>query len=745
MDLILKEINKDKDIPELAQWKRQELLYLKNNPKEGDKLLGIKRALKGRRIKNPASSVIAYLIDITDEKPTSYVRTSSTTLPDIDYDTDARDQIKKYLAQKYGKDKVALLGTFNTLKVKGALKDILRVKRPEITSDEVNKLTKKFDVLNQLEFSSQLDFFNASLEADPTLKGWFLQNKDIHDILILTLGNIRSTGIHAGGVVVSSEPINQIVPTTYNKDYEMDITQYEMGFVEQCGLVKYDFLGLNTLADINRALKHIKKLGVNLKLKDIPLDETKILEQFKLGNTTSVFQFNTDLAVSILTQLKEVSGVRDLALITAIARPGPLNMGMDKIFIARKNGYEPISYLHPSLEPILKETYGIIVFQEQIQKIVQELAGFSGDESLSIMKAMSKKIREKVLKFQEQFIERAKAKGIGEQVAKKIWDLMESFSEYGFNKSHSVAYAILSYYCMWLKENYPPQWIAGVLEGADKEDFKIFYSKWSKMIKKPSIINSSTSYEIVGGRAVMPLSAVNGIAEKAVGAIAELGEIKSFEDFVQRADKRRVNKTTVLSLIFSGCFDDFREGKEHSQYRKDLISQYLEYRAKVLKVPKKDREEEAKLNEEIQRYTQGVMLREELSRLNFSAFDYHIFFAEQMTTKAKRLFGMSAKRPIEASKEKSGKTVVVGGGVEEINFFVVKSGNNRGKEMAKIRISSLGGSIEITVFPNTLEDNDLSGKSIRKLKEFTPIIVKGKLNEWNGSKSVIYEEGWSLI
>jgi hypothetical protein len=360
-DKLKKMIIKERLTPDLEKWYDDELFFFDCNEDACEYYLNVAKQLDGKKISNKNNSLIAYLLGITDDKPSQEINASPATLPDIDYDTNARDQAKNYLVYKFGRDRVTLMGTFGTLKTKGAVKDILRQMRSDMTFKEVNELTKHFDKLKRTDYGPEEEYFNAALKEVPDLGNWFEQNEDIKDAVLKILGAVKSTGVHAGGIVVAGDDVTRIVPCVFErKKDQMWVTQPDMKYVEWAGLIKYDFLGLNTLNDIGKCFRLIeKRTGKVLSMDKIPKNDPTVMRMFRNGETMSVFQFGTFLAHSIITQLKEVRNINDLAIITSIARPGPLEMGMDKTFINRVNGKEPITYFHPSLEPILKDTYGI--------------------------------------------------------------------------------------------------------------------------------------------------------------------------------------------------------------------------------------------------------------------------------------------------------------------------------------------------------------------------------------------------
>lgn len=751
----MKEINKE--------YLAKELEYLEFNPNVAEYVFKTQEQIKtkGEKTGNENNSTVSYCLDITDKLPKDFIKSTPTTLPDFDYDTDGRDEVKEFLVRKYGKNHVTLMGTIGTLKTKGALKDIIRqlrplkdsngvILKPEVSFEEVNELTKKFNLLKPTDFKTEIEFYEASIEADSNLKKWVNDNKDIDEALRMLLGNAKSTGIHAGGIVVSSRNVLEVMPMTWSFDEKMWVTQSEMGYVERSGLIKYDFLGLKTLGDLNRVLKLVnERHGTSYNLSNIPMDEEEILELFVKGATESVFQFNTDLATSILVQLKVVRSILDLAMITSIARPGPLQMGMDKTFISRNTEREDTEFLHHTLKPILKDTYGILCYQEQIIQIAKAVGDFDNDASVSIMKALSKKQLDKVVKYKEKFIKNAQKHGYTPAKADQLWQLMESFASYGFNLSHAAAYACVSYLCMWFKMHYPAEWYSAVLSGADKDDFKVLYPKWKDYIKKPDINLSKDSFVIdAENKVVMPLNAINGVGVKAVENIIKNQPYATFADFHNKIDKRQVNKATTISLIFSGVFDSMKPADcSENKWRKMLILEFLKLKYIVKKPSKAEKEQDDQFIKDVANMNRGAMLMKEISLLNFTAFNYFEYYKDKMTDGARQKFGYEAITPGKVAEYPDSSIVVVGGSIEEITIAPVKNPKSKifGQEMARIKLGNAGETIEVVLFPRQLQDDDKAGGMIRQLQEYTPIVIKGRVSRFGGGLSLTYEAGWILV
>lgn len=818
-DQIISSIDNSRLTDDLLDWAAEEIVYLECNEPECIELLKLKEnkvVISG----NPTNSTLLYALNLTDTKPTDEIKRTPTSPPDFDFDTNMRDKIKKYLVEKYGKDHVVLLGTYQTLKTKGAIKDVCKYLKPDLRFDEVNAITAKF-ILNRNEFDSEVEFFEESLNNDKTLSDWFEANSDVKEAVVALLGTAKSSGIHAGGIVLCDQDVKLFCPLTYDVDEGLFVTQYEMGSVESVGLIKNDFLGLKTLGDIIRCIRIIhERYSLKLRLSQIPLNDEEVLKDFHEGNTLSVFQFNTPLATAGIKSAGKVEGIGKLAMVTSLERRGPLQMGMDKVFFARDRGEEEIEYLHPAMKDTLDETLGVMIYQEQVMAICKILGSFTGDEALTVMKAMGKKKRDVLESFQGRFIDSCNTKKIPPNISKQIWDLMESFAEYGFNKSHAVAYATMSYLCMWFMHYYPLEWKTAVLMDATKEDFKLFYTHWKDSIINPHINDSKESFFInASGKIVMPFNAINGIGDKVVPALVSLQPYSSFSDFYSRIHSkleelkatikqtkaeieemplgdekvkkelqldslkteqtsfsRALSKATVESLILSGSFNCFKpEGMHPAIFIKETLREsiYLKHKyntnIKVADSPlisKKNKvsfettvkdlnalfalpsshfskgaleeiREDREYLDKFERLKISDFLYEELKLLNISSYDYFEYFGEGLYTYSKNNFGLDLKQPEDIFKMSDKQKVVVAGAIESITFVPIKKeGKNKGREMCRILLTHNGHSIECTAFPDTLEKET----KIRTLKELHPLMVCGKVNQWQGKISVTIEK-----
>ncbi len=516
-----------------------------------------------------AGSLVAYSMGITEIDPVRYglfferfLNVERVSLPDIDVDfcMAKRDEVIRYVTEKYGgEDFVAQIITFGQMKAKAVIRDVGR--GLGMSYQEVDKIAKL--VPEKLNIS-----LDEALEFEPKLEE--LREKDEQVSRLLTIaraleGLPRHASTHAAGVVISDRPMVEYLPLTKGQEGET-VTQFDMKDVEKVGLIKFDFLGLKTLTVIDTAIKLIKRHhGKEIDLSAIPLDDEKTYRLLQEGDTTGVFQLESSGMKNLIRQLKPTK-FTDLIALVALYRPGPLESGMVTDFVKRKHGQVEVEYLLPQLEPILKETYGVIVYQEQVMKIAQELAGYSLGEGDLLRRAMGKKIPEVMDAQKERFMKGALEKGIDEKKAEIIFDLMAKFAGYGFNKSHSAAYAMISYQTAWLKAHYRIPFMTSLLsnELGNTDGVVKFLSECrsaSIEVLPPDINKSDEDFTIEDKKIRFGLAAVKNVGSSAIKVIIrereENGPFEDFRDFVCRVDLKKVNKRVMESLIKSGAFDCF--------------------------------------------------------------------------------------------------------------------------------------------------------------------------------------------
>jgi DNA polymerase III subunit alpha len=519
-----------------------------------------------------AGSLVAYALHITDIDPLQYgllferfLNPERITMPDIDMDfcMDRREEVIRYVTEKFGSDHVCQIITFGTLEAKAVIRDVGRVLEfPYAEADRLAKL-----IPNTLGIK-----LDQALAAEPRLKEAARSEPKVQELITLAKsleGLTRHASTHAAGVVISDQPLTEHVPLYHGVKGEI-VTQYAMGDLESIGLVKFDLLGLRTLTVIDLAVKLINKKRTHdeaLHIEALPLNDSKTYELLSNRRTIGVFQLESSGMRDLLVKLKP-ERFEDLIALLALYRPGPIGSGMVDDFIKRKRGRIPIRYEVPQLEEILKETYGVIVYQEQVMKIANVLAGFSMGEADILRRAMGKKKPEEMEKQKALFIKEAKSNRISEKKAEKIFDLMAYFAGYGFNKSHSAAYALISYQTAYLKAHYPTQFMAALLSCVMTNSDKIvqYINECRNLgirILPPDVNESRQDFTVVGEGIRFGLAAIKNVGEGAIESIRQVrekeGPFISLFDFCRRVDLRKVNRRTIEGLIKSGAFDSISE------------------------------------------------------------------------------------------------------------------------------------------------------------------------------------------
>jgi len=515
-----------------------------------------------------AGSMVAYAMQITDIDPLQYgllferfLNPERISMPDIDVDfcTRGRGAVIQYVTEKYGREQVSQIITIGTLATKAAIKDVGRVL--DLAYGDVEKLTKM--VPNQLNIK-----LKDALAQEPGFEEAARKDPRVRELLYVAQkleGMARNSGVHAAGVVISPVPLTDIVPLSKTNKDEV-VTQYDMGGLEKLGLLKMDFLGLTTLTLIDDALKLIKKhRNVDLVIEDIPLDDLKTYEIFSKGYTSGVFQFESPGMRDILRKYQP-ERVEDLCALNALYRPGPIEGGLIPDFIDRKHGRKEVVYDLPELKQVLAETYGVIVYQEQVMQISNILAGYSLGDADLLRRAMGKKKAEEMEKQKATFIAGARKLGHPEKKIVKIFDLMAKFAGYGFNKSHSAAYAYLAYVTAYLKAHFPIDFMAALLTSETGNTIKVvkYINECRDMqikVLPPDVNSSDWNFTPDGDAIRFGLGAVKNLGQAAVEAIIaarrEIGKFKSIFQFCEKVDMGSINKRMIESSIKAGAMDSF--------------------------------------------------------------------------------------------------------------------------------------------------------------------------------------------
>ena len=514
-----------------------------------------------------AGSVVAYSLGITNIDPVRYdllferfLNPDRISLPDVDvdFDEDGRADVLRYVIGKYGQKRVAQIVTFGTMAPKAAIKDVARVQKlPLSESNRISKLIPEKPGMTFAKAFKEVPELLAEKESDnPLIRDTMKYAEKLE-------GSVRQTGVHACGVIIGPDDLENFAPMAIAKDADLNVVQFEGKLVESVGLIKMDFLGLKNLSIIKDALENIEaSRGIKVDIDNIPLDDAMTYELYSRGETTGLFQFESPGMKKHLRNLKP-NRFEDLIAMNALYRPGP--MEYIPSFIARKHGLEKVTYDIPDMEEYLKDTYGITVYQEQVMLLSQKLAGFTGGEADTLRKAMGKKQKAVLDKLKPKFLEGATAKGHDRKICEKIWSDWEAFASYAFNKSHSTCYAYVSYQTGYLKAHYPAEFMAALLSRnlSDIKKISFFMDECKRMgisVLGPDVNQSKLKFSVDDqGNVRFGLAAIKGVGEGAVQNImetrAEGGKFTSIYDFVERVNLQAVNKKTLENLVLGGAFD----------------------------------------------------------------------------------------------------------------------------------------------------------------------------------------------
>lgn len=690
-----------------------------------------------------AGSLVAYALRITNIDPIRYglfferfLNPDRKSMPDIDTDfcPEGRDEVIRYVTEKYGESNVAQIITFGTMQAKAVIRDVGRALNiPYAEVDAIAKL-----VPNVLNISLE-----EALEVEPRLREEGEKSEKINRLLSLSRnleGLVRHSSTHAAGVVISDIPLVERVPLCRSPRNEI-VTQYSMNDLASIGLTKFDFLGLKTLTMIKNVKEMVEQgRGISIDLDQLPLDDGPTYELLQKGDTDGIFQLESAGMRDILTNMKP-DCIEDLIALIALYRPGPMEMVPD--FIARKQGKSKITYIIPQLEPILKETYGIILYQEQVMQIANLIGNYTMAEADNLRKSISKKIAEVMDKERPKFLAGAKANKINADKAEKIWEYMERFAKYGFNKSHSTAYAIISYQTAYLKAHYPLEFMAALLSSEkDNRDKIIKYINSCKErgidVYPPDINESLKDFTVAGESIRFGLEAVKNVGAGAVEAIIQArneagGKFKSLSDFFLKVDLKKVNKRVIESLIKCGAFDTMGYNRRqlalcYEQFME--IAQNNQKKRATDQLGMFDFEQEARdafagaMIPEVEDWDVKEKLAFEKELLGFFITGHPLWQYRHQLTK----FITADSSNIS---EKRDKEVVVLAGLPG----AIREVTTRKKEvMAHLVLEDLSGSINVILFP------EIYRRSFDAVHGQEPIVIKGTISQEEESTKVLATE-----
>lgn len=681
-----------------------------------------------------AGSIISYALRITELDPLTYdllferfLNPDRISMPDIDIDIQdtRRDEVIQYCVEKYGKDRVANIVTFGRMFARNAVRDVARVL--QVPYADADRLAKMIPAPIQGRHIPLI----KSLKDDRDLKQEYETNpvsKEVLDQAVRLEGTIRSHGVHAAGVVIAPDDIVKFAPLEMAQKGVVS-TQFPMGPIEELGLLKMDFLGLSNLTIIKNALRIIKKVyDVDIDIDAIPLDDKETYELLGRGDTTGVFQLESSGMKRYLKDLQPTV-FDDIVAMVALYRPGPMQFIDD--FIARKNGKKTIEYFHPSMEPSLNTTYGVLVYQEQVMQISKEMCGFTGGQADTLRKGIGKKIPEVLAKLKTDFIEGAVKTVKAERgLIEKFWRQLEDFAAYCFNKSHAACYALIAYQTAYLKAHYPAAFMAALMTSDfdDIDRLAIEITECRHMgieVLPPDVNESFQEFAVVPDKQQIRfgLRAIKNVGSNAVDEIVnvrqELGSYKTLEDFFGNVNPRTVNRKSVESLIKCGAFDSLGERLQLI----DNIDLLLGYASKTQK------EKDAGQTDLFGNSTEG----QSHSRLQLAPISSDIHTHDQLVWERELLGLYLSQHPLEAyheyleekaiplnavKAEHDNKTVTVGGAIGDVREIMTKSG----QKMAFVKLEDEFAERELVVFPSTYNE------TADVWKRDKVIVAKGKVN-----------------
>ncbi len=683
-------------------------------------------------------SLVAYVLNITNVDPLKYnllferfLNPERISLPDVDLDfTDRRrDEVINYVAQKYGREKVAQIITFGTMASRAAIRDVGRaLNYPYSYCDRLAKMIPFGLTLDQ-SLASVSEFRQIYLD-DP-------KAQELIDFAKKLEGCCRHASTHACGVVISEEPLDNIVPLQHpTQDDKAIVTQYEMHSIEDLGLLKMDLLGLKNLTIIEDTLARIYKVqGKSIDIQNIPLNDKATFKLLEKGETVSVFQLESDGMRRYLKELKPTE-LEDIIAMVALYRPGPMQFIPD--YIAGKHKKKKIEYLHPKLKQILESTYGICIYQEQVMKIAQELAGFSLSEADVLRKAIGKKIRKLLLSQKEKFIEGAKKNGIQENVAQQIWHWFEPFARYSFNRSHATAYAMIAYQTAYLKTHFPVEFMASVLtsEKADVERIGFLIQECKKMgieVLPPEINESLANFTVVPGQNKIRfgLTAIKNVGWNVVEEIVKEretnGQYQSIGDFLGRLNQKVLNKKSMESLIKAGVFDKLGERNQLLFNLENLLEWSRESQRTRIS-GQKGLFDGLKFNNNCQLLPATAASKTE--KLSWEKELLGLFITAHPLEDFKKVLEKKVLPLSKVTQDLTGKIIKVGGIISTIKKIITRNG----KPMLFTQLEDENSKIEVVVFPGIIEKNP------EIFQENKIVMIKGRVDNRNNAPKLICEE-----
>ena len=710
-----------------------------------------------------AGSLVAYALEITNIDPLKYgllferfLNPERVSMPDIDVDfcQERRDEVIEYVQKKYGHENVAQVVTFGSLLAKGVLRDVARIFG--IDYSNADKFVKLIPDQLGITLKKAKELENKIVEIikeEPVYERLYSYGEALE-------GLKRNTGKHAAGVVISDEPLWKKSPLYKQDEHDaFHTTQYSLNYLEPVDLIKFDFLGLKTLTVIDRAVKNIKaNKNKDVNIDTLTLDDEKVFKLIQSGKTLGLFQIESEGMQDLAKRLKPTN-FEDVIAMLALYRPGPMDAGMLDDYIERKHGRKPISYFYDEFEevlkPILEPTYGVIVYQEQVMQIVQAIGGFSLGEADIIRRAMGKKKADLMAKYAEEFAQRAQKQGFSYENAKALFNLIEKFAGYGFNKSHSAAYAMITYQTAWLKTYYPTEFFSALLTyEADNTDKIAKYIEEAKVLDievlPPDVQKSNAEFTPIEDKILFGLSAIKGVGSKAIESIIQNRPFDDLEDFILKIDTSKVNKKVLEQLIKSGAMDSFGysrktllqnlesmlEFKKRIEERKNAINHNASLFAGMIEEDSSDEKLEIRTTDEFDTKT---LLDYEYETLGFYVSAHPLDPYKEEINK----LNYNLSSDIEEILNQEALFV---GKIESMKVRISKKGN----KFAIVTLMDFHGKVDLMVFERDLEklqelntDEPLAFKAkVEKVGEFLRITTRKimTLEEAKGESAAVKDE-----
>lgn len=688
-----------------------------------------------------AGSIVSYLLHITEVDPLRFhllferfLNPERVSMPDIDTDLcyRGRGQVIEYLAKKYGEDHVAQIITFGTLAARAVIRDVGRV---------LNIPLREVDRIAKMVPGGPGVTLKKTLEGSKEFAELYASDDNIHRLINHCLdleGLSRNSGTHAAGVVICSEPVEEYVPIQLTQDNFIQ-TQYEKDLDEELGLLKMDLLGLRNLTVIHDALEMIKSnRGIDLDIEAIPNEDELTCKMLCAGDTVGVFQSESTGFTSLLMQL-EPEGFEDLIPMVALYRPGPLGSGMAEDFISRKHGKTPVDYPHASLEKILKETYGIILYQEQVMQIASVMGGFSLGQADLLRRAMGHKEPEILQAQRELFVKGAAAKGINGETANHVFDLMVHFAGYGFNKSHSVCYGWIAWQTAYLKAHYRPEFMAAMMTcyNGDRDKVSRYISDTRRagvQIAAPDVNRSEAGFSVNGETILFGLAGVQHVGEGLVNSIISArkknGNFKSMSDLLERIDSRGLNSRACESLIRCGAMDSFGYNRRQllevlPQAMNNALSTRNDRESGQLSLFGGEVKEETIVYPDVPDMAPAEKIDSERKLLGFYVSGHPLDSFRQQMKACSPIYSL-----LNDGMKYDGKMVSVGGIITRVKSMTTK----KGAPMGYVSLEDYEGSMEAVVFPSVWESSRMM------ISEDRPVCIRGRIQANERDVRILAEE-----